>query len=61
MEGKVFLALLADGTEKVLGDAGEMSQEQFVVGRWVDFEDPAVRDAEWGAWEAEEIEEPLSA
>ena len=56
MDGKVFLAKYADGTEKVLGDAGELSEEPFVEGRWVDFEDPAVRDAKWEAWEVEEAE-----
>jgi len=56
MDGKVFLATYADGTERVLGDAGELSEEPFVEGRWVDFEDPAVRDAKWDAWSVEEAE-----
>ena len=28
----------------------------FIEGRWVDFEDPAVRDAKWEAWSVEEAD-----
>ena len=56
MDGKVFLARYPDGRERVLASVAEFSSEQFVEGRWVDFDDPRVRDAEWGALAAEEIE-----
>ena len=57
MKDKVFVARYLDGSERVLGDAGEWAGEPYVEGRWVDFADPVVKEAEWGAWIAEEIPE----
>ncbi|MFO8072800.1 MAG: hypothetical protein R6V85_13085 [Polyangia bacterium] len=54
-EGKIFLARYPDGSEKVLGDPDAMRDERFVEGRWVDFGDPAVRNADWSACQAVEI------
>ncbi len=55
MNEKVFLAKYSDGSTRVLGDYSAMSDEPFVEGRWVEFDDSEVPKAEWQAWEAEEI------
>ena len=55
MNDKIFLATYPDGKEKVL-DEGEIAEEQFVLGRWVDFGDPSVSNADFGDWQAEEID-----
>lgn len=55
MNDKIFLATYPDGKKRVL-DEGAIAQEPFLLGRWVAFEDPAVRSADFGDWQAEEID-----